>query len=390
MCAFDPPNTSWASEELFFDGDDFFLAFEKNLDGARQTIDLETYIFRDDVLGRRIAEALSQAAQRGVTVRLIVDAVGSLGWVRSFGPQLSRAGVSYLVFNELPGWTHLEFRRWPSSVLSAIKRFIRSINFRDHRKICIIDDQIAYLGSMNISSVHLSSVYGKDAWRDTGVRITGGDMQQLSAAFNRVWLRKASGRVLSWKKRLKKSTPVEADSGLVLLNDTRHRRSRHYRTLLRRIKSANSKVWITNSYFIPHGSLLRALRKAARAGVSVIILVPSKSDVFFIPWVTPAFYLGLLKAGVKIYEYAPSILHAKTLIVDEWAIVGSSNLNHRSLFHDLEADVVLSNAEAKESLERRFVEDLHASIEISFSHWRGQPFFKKLVGAAALVFRYFL
>jgi cardiolipin synthase len=141
---------------------------------------------------------------------------------------------------------------------------------------------------------------------------------------------------------------------------------------------------------VPDGSLLRALSAAAVGGIDVRIIVPGFSDVVFMPWIASAFHLGLLRAGVRIFEYRSSILHAKTMVVDSWGLVGSSNLNHRSLLHDLEIDVEVQTQEGRDALEQQFTKDLQDSVEVTLDTWRHRPWIERVVGRMLLAFRYLL
>jgi cardiolipin synthase len=161
---------------------------------------------------------------------------------------------------------------------------------------------------------------------------------------------------------------------LVRLNTRRALRRENYLDLLVRILGAKRRIWIENAYFVPDGALIRALKVAAESGVDVKIVVPAISDVFFIPWVTAAFNLGLLRAGVKVFEYNKGMMHAKTVLIDDWGLVGSSNLNHRSLFHDLEADLVLADESACLS-------------QVTLDNWRSRPTLERLIGKVLLLFK---
>jgi cardiolipin synthase len=176
----------------------------------------------------------------------------------------------------------------------------------------------------------------------------------------------------------------------VRLNLRRAQRRENYLDLLVRILKSERRIWIENAYFVPDGSLVRALRTAAEAGVDVRIVVPAVSDVFFIPWVTSAFHVGLLQAGVRIFEYTKGMLHAKTMLIDDWGLVGSSNLNHRSLLHDLEADLVLGAEDASRSLEEQFEVDCTDSREVTLRNWRERPWLERVLGRMLLWMRWVL
>jgi cardiolipin synthase len=157
-----------------------------------------------------------------------------------------------------------------------------------------------------------------------------------------------------------------------------------------RILSAREKIWIESAYFVPDGSLVRALGAAAQGGVDVRIVVPATSDVFFLPWVTSAFHVGLLMVGIKIFEYGKGMLHAKTVVIDEWGLVGSSNLNHRSLFHDLEADVAFTDSKALEKLKHQIHRDIDLSREITLNNWFERPWIQRVLGRLLLWARWIL
>lgn len=381
---------AWEEEHLYFDGDAFFDALEKGINEAHHTIDLESYIFENDNLGRRVTKLLTCAAKRGIAVRIIVDGLGSLNWEGSFGAPCRQAGIPFKVFHKI-GLGRFKEGAWSVLRLRGLRHFLLKLNSRNHRKVCIIDGHLSWLGSMNITDAHLRSQQGEKAWRDTGVMVRGSSVDELVWAFERVWMpRRKRLATLLQKRHLIFLRPKIHPEALVRLNTTRGLRRGNYRELLRRIRRASRRIWITNSYFVPHGSLLRALENAAARGVDVRILVPHNSDHFFMPWVTSSFYYGLLKRGVRIFEYLPTILHAKTLAIDEWCIVGSSNLNHRSLLHDLEADVRLTNPHSLQTMEQNFLKDLAHSEEVRFDVWQRRNPVIKVLGRIVLAFRYFL
>jgi cardiolipin synthase len=235
---------------------------------------------------------------------------------------------------------------------------------------------------MNVIEYHVESCVGDAAWRDTGVVVEGEEVSILVESFNELWSRRVPSLKLA--RRLHRA----ASSGrLVKLNVRRSQRRENYLDLLVKIVGAKQRIWIENAYFVPDGSLIRALSVAAQSGVDVKILVPAVADVVFIPWVTAAFHDGLLRAGVRIFEYTRSMLHAKTVLVDDWGLVGSSNLNHRSLLHDLEADVVLADDAACRSLQEQFLRDCENAREVTLATWRQRPWLERCVGRALLTMR---
>ncbi len=374
-------NTVWRRIEVFHDGEAFFQGLEQAVSTAVATVELESYIFATDRLGFRVLDCLEEAATRGVQVRIIVDGIGSSAWVPKLRVEAARRGLQLKVFHELP-WE----RWWKGKAVSprrkSISRIFQRMNNRNHRKVCLIDRSTAFVGSMNIIEYHLASYVGEAAWRDTGVRVEGSEVSILVESFNQLWSR---GTVSLRKARRRYRA---ASSGhLVKLNVRRSQRRENYLDLLVRLVGAKQRIWIENAYFVPDGSLVRALSVAAQAGVDVIIIVPAVSDVVFIPWVTAAFHDGLLRAGVRIFEYTKGMLHAKTMLVDDWGLVGSSNLNHRSLLHDLEADVVLADETACISLREQFLKDCEGAREVTLTSWRDRPWIERFIGRTLLTMR---
>lgn len=387
LSAIDGGDRRWESEELLFDGDTFFARLAKAIDSARTSIDMEYYIFAVDAAGELIADRLAAAARRGVKVRLVVDGIGSAGTMAQFGPRLRAAGVRYRVFHQLP------WERWSDAIdllrrLSRAMRYFGRVNLRNHRKVAIFDGCEAWVGGINISDVYLSAVHGAKAWRDSVVIVRGAGVSDLLLAFNHHWLGRR-GRAAYWLKHRGRYF-AQLRSPLVRLNATRTLRRAHYLDLLRRIRHAERRVWITNSYFLPHRAFMRALRSAARRGVDVRVMLPRESDVVFMPWVTTLMYPSLLNAGVRIFEYLPAMLHAKTMMVDDWAVIGSSNLNHRSLLHDLEADIVLSKPESYAELEQEFLRNSGFCDELAVDARNPFCWWKRGIGRVCLAVRYVL
>lgn len=373
-------------EELYTNGSDYFKALLQDIEQANHSIYLETYIFEKDLLGQRVVDALARAAHRGILVRVLVDGCGSPSWGNAIAARLEAAGAESKVFHPFP-W-HLW--NWSRSVvhlpflLKGIYLFLK-LNSRNHRKVCLIDHKIAYIGSVNISKAHLNIEEGGDGWRDTCVRLRNINLQDLQAAFDSAWMHRTI------KERLRAIfTHIKANP-TIRLNYNRHRRRILYKNLLRRIDQAKERIWITNAYFVPDNFLLKRLLEAAGRQIDVRILLPRKSDIRFMPWASSTFYEKLLKSGVRIFEYLPSILHAKTLIIDDWMLVGSSNLNQRSLLHDLEADIHLTTLRATKRLADQFLADLEHSMEISLNNWLSKrPWHQRLFGRIFLYIKYWI
>jgi cardiolipin synthase A/B len=372
------------TEQLFFSGYDYFTSLLNSINQATHRVDLETYIFLQDSLGEKIAEALRSAAQRKVKVRLLIDGAGTPNWNASIAKQLEQYGVQNRVFHPFP-WRSWQ---WSLSKVNApfLKKFLYllfHINSRNHRKTCIIDDKIAYIGSFNIRGNYFYTKQ-QETWRDTGVCLQNIDLTTLNEAFLSAW------HHLSPKKRLRSIFQTINIDAIIRLNNTWQRRHLLYKNLLQKIKFSKHRIWITNAYFVPDNFLLRRLKAAAEKGLDVRILLPKNADVPFMPWASSFFYQKLLKSGVRIFEYLPKVLHAKTVIIDDWMLVGSSNLNHRSLLHDLEVDVNVKTDAAKVALKQQFLADLQHAEEISLNTWQKRPLRQKIIGRLVLYLKYWL
>lgn len=371
---------------IFSNGDDYFQSLFNDIAVAKHSIDFETYIFNTDSLGEKVVTILCNAAARGVKVRFLLDGAGTPLLNQEMAARLDQAGVMLQIFHPFP-WKLWQWSRayLHKPFLLKFAYSILKINARNHRKVCIIDGKIAYVGSFNISKVHLSKAYNGDAWRDTGVKISGIDLQDLQNAFNAVW------EQLPMQERLQNIFRVYENSDpIIRLNNSRYRRRFLYKNLLRRIAKCQKRIWMNNAYFVPDNFLLKSLKDAAHRGVDVRIILPRKSDVFFMSWASSAFYRSLLKAGVRIFEYLPSMLHNKVLILDNWITVGSSNLNHRSLLHDLEVDINIRIPAAQQQIEQEFAQDLEQSQEVYLAQWYKRPLYQRFLGRLLLYIKYWI
>ncbi len=368
-----------AGQQLFFRPDTYFDGLLADIDNAVSQIRLEIYIFELDTTGTRILQALLRAAARGVKLQLLIDGVGSYRDAAAIAEQLDSTNCELRVFHPLP-WDFPLYRRalraacWYSNILYLVA----SINHRDHRKLCIIDDKTAWMGSYNITDDHFNrqSSDTDDYWHDTGLRVTGPVVNRLSVNFDEVWHRKTSG--------------VGRRSLYFMGSREISRRRQHKLQLLQVLALARQRIWITNAYFNPSRQLLRILKHKASSGISVILIVPLRSDVIFFPLLTRSFYADLLQAGIQVYEYDKRVMHSKTMVIDDQALVGSTNLNYRSLFHDRELDLLLDDDALVTRLRQRFDNDVEISRKISLDNPDRNPWLLRPLGWLARFLRYWL
>ncbi len=364
----------WEHEKLFFSGDEFFRTIIENIRSAKISIDLETYIFALDTFTKTIELELINAAKRGVKVRILVDGIGSMSWLGRWNAELLTSGCEVRVFHPVR-----------FSLFEASRVFLR-INQRDHRKVWLIDGVKAWVGSMNITSEHLREFRGDAAWRDTSIEVSGESLWILREAFQGTWNKSEPyPRKASWRSIFKLRKPLPKNS-IVRLNDSRRLRKAGTLDLRRRVRSAATRVWITNPYFAPNPFFLSALITAKHYGCDVKLLVPTVSDVFFMKWVAQSYYGALLKVGVEVFEYQPRFLHAKSVIIDNWATVGTSNLNTRSFRHDLEVDLVVTMPATLETLVSQFQNDLRESRQIGLQEWHRERWLNRLGRVIAYLF----
>ena len=348
---------------IFTEGDDLFEAMNADIWKARRRILLEMYIFKEDHVGSQIIHALLQAAERGVEVKLSLDALGS-GRVfsQSAVTVLRNAGVSVC-------WAQTWNWRQPW-------RYQR----RDHSKLLVIDDGITYVGGFNIGEESSLRYSGKGRWRDLHIRLSGPIARRAARLFES---RHAFGR-----------DRVEDEwFGAYLLMSNYGIRCRYrLRCLLNgRLRHAVSRIWLTTPYFVPDSGTQRRLISAAQRGVDVRLLVPAKSDIRITQWAARMLYENLLRAGVKIYEYSPQFLHAKTILVDSnWSSIGTANFDYRSFFLNYDLALICSSEIICDELANMFEINISDSRIVEERVWRSRPYTSRIQEFLGWVVRRFL
>jgi cardiolipin synthase len=276
---------------------------------ARETVALEIYLFAAGKLAEEFRTALMAAKERGVNVRLLIDAIGSLELPGNYLEPLRVAGVAVRVFNPLA---------------------LRRMSIRNHRKLLVCDERVAFVGGFNIADDYLGDGVTR-GWRDVGVRLEGALVDDLAASFNEMFaLAEFQHKRPVRLQRARQKRVVREANGQLLFSGPGRGRSPIRRALLADLQSAR-RVQIIVPYFIPSWRIRRLLARAARRGGQVQLLLPGKSDVPLAQLAGRSLYRGLLRAGVEIYEYQPQVLHAKLFVLNDAVYVGSANLDPRSL-----------------------------------------------------------
>ncbi len=317
---------------LLENGGDFFPALIATIDAAQREFHLETYIFEDDATGRAVAAALCRAAQRGVTVRVVVDGFGSPEFAVRLRPDLEAAGVQTLIFR--PEIARLKLRR------HRLRRL--------HRKLAVADGRTAFVGGINVVD-DFDAKHPEAPRFDYAVRLEGPLLAPIHASVRKMWT------LVAWagfRRRLRLPLPtptVDAPSGgmraaFVVRDNFRHRRDIE-EAYLEAIGQARGDILLANAYFLPGLRFRRALFDAARRGVRITVLLQGRVEYVLQHHATQALYDALLAAGIRIFEYQRSFLHAKVAVIDDcWATVGSSNIDPFSLLLAREANLVIGDA----------------------------------------------
>jgi len=356
---------------LFDDGASTYRAMETAIGAARRFIHLESYIFEDDRIGNLIAELLIAKRAQGVAVAVMVDDIGTLSVPPELFDRMRQAGVQVVFFN-------------PVNPLKS--RGGWSINERSHRKILVVDGEVAFIGGINLSDVYASRpaagssparapAEGRDApWRDTHISIRGPAVPDVERVFIDGW-RSQGGPPLGDIDFL----PPQPRRGPHVVRIVVNRpgaEDNHaiYLTVLSAINSSQRSVHITMAYFVPDPGFIAALCDAARRGVDVVLLLPGFSDFSMVLHAGRSHYEELLAAGVRIYERKDVLLHAKTAVVDGvWSTAGSSNLDWRSFTLNHEINAVILGAGFGAQMEALFERDRQASEPVTLEQWKQRP-----------------
>jgi len=350
--------------EIYFDGRSAFAAMRAAGLAARREILLESYIFKDDATGRLFLEEVQAAAARGVQVRVVADALGSFSTHTKFWREMDSHGIEVHLFHPL--FEQLWYQP-----------------FRDHRKILVVDLEVAFTGGMNIGEEYGSPrPRPGQTWRDTHVRVRGPAAWEMAVVFSEGW-KHAGGSPFE----IDSLPAVEtAEGSRILVLDSRPNRGQaESAAVLAAIAAASRRrLWITNAYFAPGRGAIRILTETAARGVDVRLLLPGKTDVPIVRRAAHGYYGALLEGGVRIFEYQAAILHSKTLVADGLvSVVGSTNLDFRSFLFNAECDLLILCPVTAATLEQAFHEDLEKSTEMHLADWRRRSWLKKLGDRAA-------
>ncbi len=385
-------------------GEQAYPAMLEAIANARRSVHLETYILRSDATGRRFQAALIERARRGVAVRLMYDSVGSLNLVSDeFLNELANSGVEIVEYHPVTPWRRELVERLRQVRDVAARRLGRAVpqrrvlrepghwsfNRRNHHKILVVDDEVAFTGGINIGDEYAPGPEGGD-WHDLHVRVEGAVARELARIFHRSWI-EAGGALFPQPVAPAPNAAPRPMLAHTCDNMGLRARSRMHGAYRHAIRQARERVSIMNAYFIPDQLLRWALARAARNHVSVRVIVPARSDVQLVHHASRYLFTRLLRAGVRIYEYEGRMMHAKAGVVDgQWATIGSFNLDRRSMFHNLEAGVVVLDGDFAGELEREFESTLESCREVLLPLWDRRPLSARALEWFAHLFAYWL
>lgn len=345
---------------IFTDGKEKFEKLIEDIRTAEHFIHMQYYIIKNDSLGKKVIDELTKKAQEGVKVRVLYDELGSRGLRKKTFQELIKAGGEVEVF--FPSKFHLiNFR----------------LNYRNHRKLVIIDGNIGYVGGFNVGDEYL----GKDPkfgyWRDTHLRITGSAVYAMQIRFILDWNQASHRHDIAYNPALFPPRKVEGDVGMQIVTSGPDSEWEQIKLgYIKLIMSAKKSILIQTPYFIPDASLLDALRTACLTGKDVKIMIPNKPDHMFVYWATLSHIGELLKTGAKVYIYENGFIHAKMIVIDEEvSSVGTANIDVRSFRLNFEVNAFVYNSKVSKELAQSFYDDIELCHRLTLMEYSKRSYY---------------
>jgi cardiolipin synthase len=352
--------------KLLINGEQKFPDVLASLKAAKHHIHIEYYIYEDDEIGNQVAEILMQKASEGVTVRFIYDDFGSSGIRKGLVRKLELAGVEAYPFFRI-----------------NLIQFANKINYRNHRKIIIIDGELGYVGGINVSEKYVNSSTSKLYWRDTHLKLRGAAALNLQFVFLTDW-NFCSGQNIGFSNAYFPLDTLQNNFGDKIVQiipsgpDSDYPNTMY--SLIQTILVAKRTLRITTPYFIPDKTFLDAVKIAALSGIKVYLLVPGISDSYIVNTTSQSYYEELMAAGVRIFRYQKGFVHAKTLVCDDvLSVVGTVNLDNRSFDLNFEINAAIYSAELAKQLSAQFDMDVKDANEIDLNEWKQRPIITKVI-----------
>lgn len=357
------------SIDMFSDGKDFFRSLMKDIKAAKYSIDIEFYIIKPDFIGQRLLKLLTDKAKEGVQVRLLIDALGSRRISDRKLKDFIDAGGKVEYFFK-PKFKYLNF----------------DLNYRNHRKIVVIDNKYGYIGGFNIAKEYLGFKKKFGYWRDTHLRIVGNSVQDLKAIFLMDWSVERGEKpdfdeIDFYSENTKSDIAVQ-----IVMSGPDSVKEQIKRSVMRMITLAGEKIYLQTPYFVPDRAMLESLKMAAQSGVDVKIMIPCMPDHPFVYWANYSYCGELIKSGARVFRYENGFLHAKTLVVDgEVSTVGSANFDVRSFRLNFEANAFVYDKEFATKMEKTFEDDMKLSTEVTLEDYESRGLWIKIKEAVSVL-----
>lgn len=353
--------------EVFTSGQDKFDALKRDIEAATDHIHIQYYIYENDRIGREIRDLLIAKARQGVKVRLMYDHVGSFTINAGFFKRMRREGVEAHPFLEL-----------------TLPKLANRLNWRNHRKVVVIDGKIGYIGGMNIADRYVTGDGKHAPWRDTHLRIVGPAVAALQYSFAVDW-NFMSRDLLAETIPEFGQVDVTATEGMQIVpSGPTDLWSNISMVFIKAITLAKHTVLIQTPYFLPSEALLKALQSAALAGVDVRLMIPRNPDSLLLKLASGSYIKECLQSGIKVYFYEPAMMHSKLVLVDdEFVTTGSTNFDFRSFEHNFECNALIYSREFNRRMRAIFADDQRRCTRIILSHWRRRPVVTKALESLA-------
>ena len=338
------------SVKTFTNGEDKFKQLLEDIKNAKKYIHVEYYIFKKDLLGKQIIDELTNKVKEGLEVRLLVDAMGSRTLTKKTLKHYIESGGKFSVF--FPGiLPHVNTR----------------INYRNHRKIVVIDGEYGYVGGFNVGKEYINKDKDIGFWRDTHIRIKGESVDDLNTRFLMDWCYASGEKIENYKDYMIKDKGKVGDIGIQIVTSGPDHKEQYIRNAyIKLINNAKKNVYLETPYFVPDAPVLEALKISALSGIDVRIIIPGNPDHFFMKWAASSYIGELLEAGVKVYTYNNGFIHAKTIVADSLVMsIGTANMDIRSFKLNFEVNAFIYDDRVAKDGEEQFRKDMSDSNEIT-------------------------
>ena len=335
---------------VYVNGKDKFKQLIKDIKNAKKYIHIEYYILKNDLLGRVIIKELTKKAESGLEVRLLLDSMGSRKLTKKTIKKYMDAGGKFSLF--FPGIVpHINTR----------------INYRNHRKIVVIDGEYGYVGGFNVGEEYISKDPEVGFWRDTHVRIKGDAVDDLNERFLLDWCYAAEEEIEDYDKYSSNGNKDLGDVGIQIVTSGPDHKEQYIRNAyIKLINNAKKNVYLETPYLVPDAPILESLKISALSGVDVRIIIPGHPDHFFMPWAASSYIGELLEVGIKVYRYQNGFIHAKTIVVDSTVMsIGTANLDIRSFKLNFEVNAFIFDDRIAKDGEMQFMKDIEESEEVT-------------------------